>query len=310
MRAEVRICFDTKDVSGGAQAILGPAGCGPEVVSVRDIPALRQVEACITLDETDPRVRVVQRLLKQHAVDWWEVHVDSYTEEELDSARLLLMHPNRRAEINGGVKWGVTYEMEGACPACGTGARQMSAMFVDGEQLGELTGHRAGATYHNHYLVEDGLAAELASIGATGLAFHSVYAVMPDGRQVKLRWKQLCAERTLRPMSPRTTGLTRERACEVCRRNGYFRMDEEPTRIVYRASDLRDVDDVNLSWENYWFAVLEPQLRDSLLSFPWLLVTPRVRRVFRDAGVTSFDWLPIRVEEADGRIVLPGGKLA
>ena len=28
-----------------------------------------------------------------------------------------------------------------------------------------------------------------------------------------------------------------------------------------------------------------------------MLVTPKVRRVFRDAGVTSFDWLPIRVEE-------------
>ena len=158
------------------------------------------------------------------------------------------MHPNRQCEIDGGVEWGMTYDLEGACPRCGTGALQTSAAFVNGDQLSKLTGHRAGATYHNHYLVEEGLAAELESIGATGLAFHGVYAVKPDKRQVKLRWRQLCAERTLPPMSPRTTGLTRERACEVCRRNGYFRMNEQPTRIVYRASDLRDADDVNLSW--------------------------------------------------------------
>lgn len=31
-----------------------------------------------------------------------------------------------------------------------------------------------------------------------------------------------------------------------------------------------------------------------------LVVTPKVRRVFRDAGVTSFDWLPIRVEDGNG----------
>jgi hypothetical protein len=43
------------------------------------------------------------------------------------------------------------------------------------------------------------------------------------------------------------------------------------------------------------FAVLESDLRESLLSHPWTLITPKVWRVFRDAGVTAFNWLPIRV---------------
>jgi len=118
-----------------------------------------------------------------------------------------------------------------------------------------------------------------------------------------LRWKQMCAAKTLPPMSPRTTGLVRDRACEVCHRNGYFQnTQEEPTRIVYRAPDLRNADDVNLSWENLGYAILKPDLRESLLSFPWMLVTPRVRRVFRDAGITSFDWIPIRVEDEKARV--------
>lgn len=300
MRTEIRILFDGNDIPGGPQAVLGPARCGPDVATVEDVPVLRQVDVWVTLEEADSRVPVLLQLLGQHGADWSEWHRDSYTEEELDSARLLLMHPNRQCEIDGGAKWGTTYDLSAGCPACGTGARQTSAVFVDGsEELRELAGHRAGATYHNHYLVEEGIAAELESIGATGLSFHSVYAVMPDRRQVKLRWRQLSARRTLPPMSPRTTGLTRNRVCEVCRRNGYFRTNEAPTRIVYRASDLRDAEDVNLSWENYWFATLKPELRDSLLSAPWLLVTPKVRRVFRDAGVTTFDWLPVRVEPTE-----------
>ncbi len=297
MRSEVRVCFDSSHLPGGAQAILGPARCGPDVATVEDVPELRQIEVWVTLAETDPRVPVLLGLLKQHGETWMEFHEDRYTEEELDSARLLIMHPNRKCEIDGGVEWGITYDMEGACPACGTGGRQTSAVFVDGEHVADLEGHRAGATYFFHVLVDEGLAAELESIGATGLSFRSVYAVMPDRRQVKLRWKQLCAARTLPPMSPRTTGLVRERACEVCWRNGYFQTDREPTRVVYRASDLRDVDDVNLTWEHLGYAILEPELRESLLSYPWMLVTPRVRRVFRDAGVTSFNWLPIHVED-------------
>jgi hypothetical protein len=300
MRTVVRIRFDGNEVVGGAEAVLGLAGCGPDVATVDDVPVLRQVIVWVTLEVTDPRVPVLLQLLKQHGADQWQAYEDRYTEEELDSARLLLLQPNRQFEICAGVEYGMTYDLSGACPACGTGARQTSAVFVDGEKLAALEGHRAGGTIFFHLLVDEGLAAELESLGATGLSFRSVYALMPDKRQVKLRWKQLCADRTLPPMSPRTTGLIRDRACEVCWRNGYFGTSEEPTRIVYRASDLREADDVNLSWENIGYAILEPELRDSLLSYPWLVVTPKVRRVFRDAGVTSIDWLPIRVEDGDG----------
>jgi hypothetical protein len=300
MRTEIRLRFDSSDIPGGAEAILAPARCGPDVATVRDVPVLRQVVVWVTLEKTDPRVPLLFELLKQHGEEWGEWHEDRYTEEELDSARLLLMHANRQCEIDGGVKWGTTYDLSGACPACGTGGRQTSGVFVDGEQLANLDGHRAGATYFEHVLLDERLAAELENTGATGLSLHSVYAVMPDKRQVKLRWKQLCAARTLPPMSPRTTGLARERACEVCWRNGYCLTSKAPTRIVYRAADLRDADDVNASWENEWFAHLKPELRESMLSWPFMLVTPKVRRVFLAAGVTSFDWLPIRVEETEG----------
>ena len=113
--------------------MLVPARCGPDVATVEDVPVLRQVVVWVTLEETDPRLTVLLQLLEQHGEEPLEYHEDRYTEEELDGARLLVMHPNRECEINGGVKWGMTYDLSGACPACGTGGRQTSAVFVDGE---------------------------------------------------------------------------------------------------------------------------------------------------------------------------------
>ncbi len=298
MKTIVRIVFGSYKIPGGAQAVLGPAGCGPDVAEVEEKPVLRTIDVVVTLEETDPRLPVLLQLLKQHDEDWLERHYDVYTEEELSSARLLLMHPNRQVEVCGGVACGTTYDLSGACPACGTGGKQSSPLFMDAEDLGDLEGQRAGSTIFFHILVDPGLEAALLRTGATGMSFRDVYAVWPDKRTLKLPWKQLCATRTLPPMSSSTTCLTRYQPCEVCGRNGYAtNYEHEPTRIVYRASDLRDADDVNMSWENIGYAILKPELRDSLLSYPWMVVTPRVRRVFRDAGVTCFDWLPIRVEE-------------
>jgi hypothetical protein len=155
MITEVRIRFAGNHVPGGAQAILGPARC-EDVATVEHVPVLRQEEVWLTLEENDPRLAVVLELLEQHGVSWIQIHKDRYSEEELDGAHLLVMHPNRECELRGGIAWGTTYDLDGACPACGTGARQTSALFVDGEELPALEGHRAGATVFFHILVDEG----------------------------------------------------------------------------------------------------------------------------------------------------------
>ena len=176
MRTIVRIRFAGNHIPGGAQAVLGPAGCGPDVATVNDVPVLRQVIVWVTLEETDPRIPVLFQLLKQYGEDWLERRYNRYTEPELDSARLLFMQAKEQCEISGGIRYGMTYDLAGACPACGTGARQTSAVFVDGEDLAELEGHRAGSSIFSHILVDDALAADLEALGATGLSFRSVYA--------------------------------------------------------------------------------------------------------------------------------------
>ena len=277
---------------------MGPAPSSSKPGSSPTIAAIEYIEGlvCITLDETDERLPRLLTLLDEQKLDPLVDRRDVFTDEELDQARLIIMRVNHDFEIDGGVKWGTTHDLSQGCPACGTGSPQTSALFIDGEELPRLEGHRAASTYHWHIIVDERLAADLENCGATGLYFRSVYAVMPDKRQVKTRWKQMCAEPMLPPMSPQSTGLVRERPCSVCMRNGYAPTQKLPTRLVYRASDLVHAADVNMTFEWFGFAVLEPDLRESMLSHPWILITPKVQRVFRDAGVTEFDWLPIRVE--------------
>jgi len=72
-------------------------------------------------------------------------------------------------------------------------------------------------------------------------------------------------------------------------------MSEQPTRLAYRAKDLVGIQDVNVTWE--WFGEFrfDGDVSDALFPYPWFLVTPKVRRIFLDAGATGFDWIPIRV---------------
>ncbi len=306
MRTEVRIRFAGNHIPGGAQTVLGPAGCGPDVATVEDVPVLRQVEVWVTLEDTDPRLPVLLRLLKQHGEDGLDLRWDRYTDEEIERAHLIVMQSRNDHEVFGGPRLGTTYDLENACRVCGAGARQTSALFIDGDDLAKLEGLRGASTYYSDILVDEPLAEELESIGASGMSFRSVYARMPDKRQVKLRWRQLCAAHTLPPISLRSTGIERRDGCASCGRSGFFTVMNDPPRLVYRARDLLRTQDVNTTWEWFGDRSFDGDVSDALFPYPWFLVTPKVRRVFLAAGVTSFDWLPIRVEDADGNITLPG----
>ena len=297
MRTEVRICFDGNDIPGGAQAVLGPARCGPDVATVDDEPVLGRLDVWVTVEGTDPRLPVLLQLLRDHGATWLERRKDYYTEEELDRAQLIVMWNRGEHDVFGGPRLGTSYDMEGACATCGAGARQTSALFIDGGDIPRIEGLRATSTYYSDIMVDEALAEALAGTGATGLSFRAVYALMPDKRQLKLRWRQLCAAHTLPPTSPRSTGIERRDACTSCGRSGFFTMMNDPPRLVYRPRDIAQSEDVNLTWE--WFEDwnFDGNVSEALFSYPWFLVTPKVMRVFRDAGVTSFDWLPIRVED-------------
>jgi hypothetical protein len=56
MRTIVIIKFGAHRIPGGADAILGPAQCGSDVVKIVKYKALRHVDVTVTLDEKDERI--------------------------------------------------------------------------------------------------------------------------------------------------------------------------------------------------------------------------------------------------------------
>lgn len=303
MRTVTRIRFTGPTVAD-VQRVLAAADCGQDVATYEDIPVLRQVFAEVTLVESDPRLPKLIASLDAQGSSWDDWHEDQHTEEELERAPLLLLEPNRGCEVDGGVEWGTTYDLTQACPACATGCRQTSALFIKGEDVPKLEGHPVAETYFWHLMVSGSLASALEDAAVTGMSLRNVYAVMEDGRQMKLRWKQLLSENTLPRWSRHTGGFAHERfseilaPCEVCGRNGFLITKEAPTRVVYRASALTGALDVNSTWENRWSAVLDREnFRASILSRPWTVITPKVYRIFREFGVKEVNFHPIRVED-------------
>ncbi|WP_153824900.1 hypothetical protein [Polyangium spumosum] len=271
-------------------------GCGPDVVEMFG-PVLKRLPIWVTLDDSDERLPRLLGLLKQHGVKWSEFRRDRYTDDELEAARLIFMDVHDAMDgIFAGPRVGTRYDMSEACSSCGSGARQTSAMFVDGERLQSLEGKRAAPTWYHDILVDEKLAGALADSGATGLSFRGVFAAFEKRAQFQLPWQQLYATHTLPRMSPRSTGIDLPQPCP-CGRSCFGTFWEIPPRLAYRASDLADACDVNVTWEWFGYVKFNGDVSDSVLAYPWFLVTPKVWRIFRDAGVTGFDWMPIRVVE-------------
>lgn len=287
MRTDVLFSFDAAKIPGGPPAILGPAGCGPDVVEeIHEFTlwGVHHVNVHIRMDKSDKRLPVLLKLLEPYDKDPSMGWRDVYTEEELDNAPLVHMDGDGWLDM---MPMSEGADMRGACPSCGAGARQTSPFLVFYEQLKNLEGRRAIPTFTGGFLVDDRLAEDLENLGVTGLSFRSVYAVMEDKRQVKLGWREVCAKRTLPRFAPSVTQRYRGELCPSCERSGYKAVEGERLRFAYRREDLAEIDDVNYTWE--WFG-------PPTVLFPFLLCTPKVMHAIRDAGVTEFDWLAVGVE--------------
>lgn len=297
MKTVANISFDGDDVPGGAWAILRRARCGPDVAAVDDNEVLQRVFVDVTLEATDTRLPVLLDLLRRYEVRWLEIRNDHYTDEELASAPLVVMSSIWAKSIFGGPRLGTKYSLEGACCTCGARAKQTSALMIDGDDLDQLEGCPVHYTPYRDMFVDERVAKELEKLGAKGLSFRSVYAVMKDKRQVKLPYRQMCAARCLPPISPKSIGVYRTKPCSSCPWSGFDTKSEEPTRLVYRAQDLEELDDVHTTFEWYGDIKFSGDVSDSLLPSPFFLVSPRVMSVLRAAGDAPIRWRAVHAEE-------------
>ena len=281
MKTIVEIQFGAHRIPGGVDAILGPSGCGKDVVKIHEytLTDIDHIDVTLTLDEKDPRLPKVLALLAPHGEDDWVHREDIYTEDELQAAPLLVMFSTQADSAMG---W-TTYDESKACPKCGTGVRQTSPLHIVRRDVKLIEKLRVAFTIENDVLVQDVHVERLLAAGITGALFWPIYADNKAGELEELRHQQAFIEHVMPPMSAKSS-LNRKQVCPDCQRGWYTQVMDYPTRFVYRREDLVKIQDFNVTWE--WFG--EPEWYSEGAGtmmqgprHPWVLVTPKVMNLLR-----------------------------
>lgn len=285
MKTIVLLSFKAHRVPGGADAILGPAHCGPDVVEMEEYKyggGKVGIDVNISLNEGDERISKVLTLFSQYGEGEIVRRKNVYTEEERQNARLLFVSSWVMYQASAGLGYGTTYDLSNACKQCGTGVRQTSPLVIANDDERNLEKMHIAASLHGELLVHDVLGEKLAQANLTGFNLWRVYAKRKSGPNVELRREQIFAENVLPPMAPAST-LDRSEVCPVCQRGHFHFLADTPPRIVYRAEDLKNIQDVNLTWE--WFTsfgtIPEDAVERGMWPDPLLLVTPKVMNLLR-----------------------------
>jgi len=255
---------------------------------------IRSVAVYIELDEGDERVSKVFALLQQYGVEVHTYTSIEYSNEDLQNARLLWVWPSSfDDEIHAGLALGTEFDLTHACPNCGTGAKQTSPLYVDHEYLPKIRKHRAIKSMDDDILVDGGMVKKLKDAKVTGISFGDVRARHENMKWSMVAREQILIEHTMPPMRGELTANDEEYLCKVCRRGGRMVYPKKP----YREEDLVGMQDFNRTWE--WFGIFGPADQTHRLrrSHPRVLVTPKVMNIFREAGVKTFDWIPVGIEE-------------
>ncbi len=294
MKTKIWISFKARNIPGGAATILEPAHCGADVATVDDIPVLKNIFVEVKLDEGDERVAKIFALLQQYDVKVESFPYTEYSEEDRQNARLLRMIRDINENVGSGLRYGTKYDLSDACTHCKAGARQTSALYVGGDDLRKIRKHRAIGSWDFEPLVDGGMVKKLKDAGVTGISFGDVRARLKNEKWTSVARDQILIQHTMPPMRGELTADDEKYLCQVCRRGGRQNFAKNP----YREEDLVGMLDFNLTWE--WFGEFWPANKEKDIGekrpIPLVLVTPKVMNIFREAGVTTFDWRPVAIE--------------
>jgi len=190
--------------------------------------------------------------------------------------------------VCGGPSSGTEYSMEGACPACGTGALQ----------VGPLTLPRFKApaadlfsTLDDEILVSGSLGELLLDRGVKCLG-----PVVRGNSAEPLPFWQLVPEAVLPPFSRATSGIVRERPCPHCDRDGYFGIPHVPATLVYDSLPPPILEkDLLATFERFGNSRLRTPFRDSVFAAPLYVAGARLAEALRAADVRTVVLEPVHV---------------
>jgi hypothetical protein len=216
----------------------------------------------------------------------------TFTPGELTSALLLHLIVSSRPRGTGGPALGTRYDLSEACENCGSGAKQVSELILDTEEVptqGEIF-----ETLSGEILVSSDLGQELARENISGLKL--VEALSPSREPTG--WVQLVSTYEMPPMDPSSEGIVRSekpRPCSRCQRDGYYGTTSIPETIKYRDVDVQTIPDVVHTWERFGQSRLRIPFVTSQFAPPLLIVKPKVYEIFRRRRVGALRFIPVEI---------------
>jgi hypothetical protein len=230
-------------------------------------------------------------LLSRNGVDSFVRQSRTASEDEILAAPLSVLRVVRAENGYGGPRYGTGFDLDDACPQCGTGARPVGDVFLKASDIPKKAD--VFQTLDGEYIVSDRVREELTKAGITGAELHGVRAARKDER---LPWSQLVAPFELPPFDPETTGgVVRQDPCPHCERDGYFGTAKSPLELRYTfgADSLEEVPDLASTWEHFGLSKLAEPFEESVFAQPLLLVKPRVIGLLQKLKVRQLEFVPV-----------------
>jgi hypothetical protein len=216
-----------------------------------------------------------------------------YSAQDLSAAPLLWLSISTKPTGEGGPACGTRYDLSAACPACGSGARQIPPLIL---RDADLPASKAGAavTEEQEILFHEDAAARLLEGGFPPEALGPVSACEGGGA---LPWRQLLPLGDLPPMSRETEGLVRDSGCPVCGRDGYYANNESPILIRYDAGalDPETLPPVVATWERFGNSWLRSPIEESRFAPPLVVVKQELYRILRPLKLRGLEFTPVEL---------------
>jgi len=209
-----------------------------------------------------------------------------YSSRELASARLLSVRYTRRARGIGGPESGTQYDFDVGCPCCGTGARQVSDLFIQG-RLPDEPG--LIETESGEWLLSERFVPLLAEC----LNGADIVPVRDRRNGELLSWVHLLPSITLPRFTAATSGVKVDRQCSCCARNGHFGSLTEPFELHYPVDVCASADDVVRTWEHFGLSSLRTPRSETVMATPVLVISSRLFRALRAHHVRGLAFTPV-----------------
>lgn len=181
-----------------------------------------------------------------------------------------------------GPKDGGNYDLDDACPVCGTGARRLDPITLPVSRLK----NRVSNTLKFEVVIPPRLVGAIKS-----LAPQCLREIRTGKARATTPFFELIPEITLPRWSAATTGwcisnLKMTAPCPVCKRDGYFNTTKMQLRLAY--DKPIPPFSVAETYEHFGKSRLQPDFKKSLFAVPFLVVSEAMKDTLKDEHGVEF----------------------